>query len=625
LSFKHNAEWFFVAEDPNDRVRSTTRRHALEGSNLNMVSRVVREAIQNSVDATLDNQKTSLLFYNQTLAGEISVRFKELLKLDAKGSPSERVKLLGLQSNNAFERLRMNPAQRVNVTIIEDWNTCGLGYDAKDGKDRFDELCLSFGQDSTWASGNRGGSYGFGKEVYEEASDCNTFLVYSVFEPCEETNGSHARLFGCSTFDGHIWDEERYRGRALFGVCSENRRGQTECRPLIDEQAHELARRLGFDARDREDYGTSIMIIGPHLNLDDVRSAVEMYWWPRILSNQLYVELRTGNEVARSPEPRENPKLMPYIDCYEMIEHDIPPKGRTGSEVVYRPRAISGRRLGQLALKGLETNSDEPEDIDEEDELSRRVALVRSGPKMVVQYMDPGGARSSNFAGTFVSHSDSEEALHLSEPPSHDSWNPNSQRLRDAYPNDEHEREIALKLVESVVSRVRVRARRFQRGLNPPQPPPTVTGTKRLAQILQRMMSGRGFGQSPPSRTADPFELRIRDGRTNSRSKSRVTANVEIKLKDDSDMDRANVIVTVSPSIVIDDDRRRDPTERLNLSSVKVNGRRVNTINDYDVSIEIDKSSPVMIEVQSAEFNRDLYACLDVMAYVPSTTISEKQ
>ena len=145
MSFKHNAEWFFVAEDPNDRVRSTTRRHALEGSNLNMVSRVVREAIQNSVDATLDNQKTSLLFYNQTLAGEISVRFKELLKLDAKGSPSERVKLLGLQSNNAFERLRMNPAQRVNVTIIEDWNTCGLGYDAKDGKDRFDELCLSFG------------------------------------------------------------------------------------------------------------------------------------------------------------------------------------------------------------------------------------------------------------------------------------------------------------------------------------------------------------------------------------------------------------------------------------------------------------------------------------------------
>ncbi len=184
-----------------------------------MVARVVREAIQNSVDATLDNQKTDVVLRNQTFTGVQADRFEELLRLDSEGSPAERVGLLGLNSNNTFERLHRNQAPRVNVTIIEDWNTCGLGYDVRDGKDRFDELCLSFGQDRTGASGERGGSYGFGKEVYEETSDCNTFLVYSVFEPSAETNSSHARLFGCATFDGHTWSGVRYRGRALFGVC----------------------------------------------------------------------------------------------------------------------------------------------------------------------------------------------------------------------------------------------------------------------------------------------------------------------------------------------------------------------------------------------------------------------
>ncbi len=367
------------------------------------------------------------------------------------------------------------------------------------------------------------------------------------------------------------------------------------------------------------------MIVGSHIDLEDVRSAVEMYWWPRILSNQLSVELWLGDEVAPPPEPRDNPKLMPYIDCYEMIEHDIRPVG--DREEVYRPQAVSGRQLGRLALKGLEDDAGESEETEEEDNLSRTVALIRSRPKMVAQYMDPGGTGSSNFIGAFVSHPDSEEALHLSEPPSHDSWNSNSQRLRDAYPEDEHEREIAQKLVDTVVNRVRARARRFQRGLNPPVPPPTVVGTKKLAQILGRVMSGRGLGQPPPPpRPADPFELRIRDGRKNSRNKSSVTANVAIRLKDNANMDSAGVIVTLSPAIVIDDDRRRDPTERLGLSSVRVDGKSVEVVDNYDVRIEIDKSRPVVLDVQSTDFDRDLYACLDVTAYVPnSPATSEKR
>lgn len=41
--------WLFVEENPNERIRSTARRFALEGSGHDTASHVVREAIQNSV------------------------------------------------------------------------------------------------------------------------------------------------------------------------------------------------------------------------------------------------------------------------------------------------------------------------------------------------------------------------------------------------------------------------------------------------------------------------------------------------------------------------------------------------------------------------------------------------
>ena len=199
-----------------------------------------------------------------------------------------------------------------SVTIVEDRNTCGLCYDEPDGKDRFDELCLAYGQDATAAAAERGGSYGFGKGVYEESSDCNTFIVYSVYEPNPNSPsdpGSHSRLFGCATFNGHTVGNTDFKGRALFGVHQE-RYGQTECRPILDDDAHRMAKTLGFVERDPTDFGTSIMIMGSTIDMNDLRAAVEDYWWPRIYSNQLSVELWSEND----PISRRNPGSVKNSD-----------------------------------------------------------------------------------------------------------------------------------------------------------------------------------------------------------------------------------------------------------------------------------------------------------------------
>ena len=610
MSLEHHARWFFVPVDLNDQVRSTSRRHVLEGSNLPRVERLVREAIQNSVDATRSNHKTEVLFFNKTFEHADTDALAELLRLRDDESPATRISHLGLGPGNAIERLGAGGTNSsVTATFIEDFNTCGLGFDVADGKDRFVELCLAFGQDRTGADAGKGGSYGFGKEVYEDVSDCNMFIVYSVFKPSPETDGAHARLFGCATFDGHEWEGHSYKGRALFGRVL-NDSGQDLCRPLEDDEAHEVARHLGFEERSTEDHGTSIMILGTEIELDEVRSAVEKHWWPRILSNQLTVELLNDDESLEPPEPRDNPSLKPYIDCYEMIEHDTPVDSSFQSK--QRLRRSRGHWTGSLALTGRrEDDRTWPEADDEDDRVANRVALIRSGPRMVVNYLEPRGGSNADFAGVFVSHPDVEFVLHLSEPPAHNLWDPDSQRLRDAFVNDVEAGDTAPQVVRSVLSQVRRRAGAFRNNLNPPPPPPTVRGTMTVARLLANLMSGKATGPPPPPpRVPDPFEIIVRESRTNTSSTSRVTASVELKLKDDAPVATVDVIASFTPSIVIDDNLRRDPSERLGLSSVTVDDTSTEIENDFEVRVGVVKSRFTVIKAESDEFGRDLYASL---------------
>ena len=200
------------------------------------------------MDATLPNEKTEIVVRNKTLSAAEMASVRDALALDSEDSPVVRTSaLLGLPADNAFQRIAQGAKGGVQTTVIEDWNTCGLGYDAADGKDRFVELCLYLGQDSANVDAARGGSYGFGKTVYEQASDCRAFIVYSVFEPSDETGGHYSRLFVCSHFVGHTFSEDKtrgsrggggggnkYTGRAWYGIRSQEEGAGEICDPVTD-------------------------------------------------------------------------------------------------------------------------------------------------------------------------------------------------------------------------------------------------------------------------------------------------------------------------------------------------------------------------------------------------------
>ena len=597
-------QWVFERMNPMGGSRSTAWRDTLEGLDLSIEARIAREAIQNSADATLAGEKTEVLVWDKPLTAEEESTLREILDLDSQGSPTGRLEELGLEEGNFFDGSRTVSGE-VRVTIIEDHNTWGLGIDTENGKDRFEELCLFLGQDDTEVDPNRGGSYGFGKTVYQANSGCRTFVVYSHFVPKPPRQDRSALLFACSHFAGHSIGDHKFTGRAWFGVPDLDELGQQICKPLVNEEAHQLAKRLGFIRRDQGDFGTSIMILESCLDMEAFKGAVEDYWWPRLVSDELAVELWQGDSnVMPPPEPQLRSKLEPYIRCYGLAEDDIP---NDEDERVQRLNAFNGVQAGKLALKASPpSDPNEDENPDEDSHFRNTVALIRSGPKMVVGYLNTGGRQRGNFAGTFVSHPDAEGALHLSEPAAHNAWNPNSERLRKAdssYPQ----------LVKSILNRVKAQTRRFQKDFSPALPPEPVMGTRRLEQILSRIMSGKlGGGATLPPPAPDVFQVRIDEKRRNASTGSTVVATVEVKLRDEAGFDEADAFVSIRPTVLLDDDLRREKSERLKLATVMVDGVKIDSVDETGVAARISKNRAITVEAESEHFGREMSAELEV-------------
>ena len=105
MSTDSRARWFFVKQDPNDRIRATARRHSLGGTKLSPESRLAREVIQNSVDATLPNKKTSVLIWNKMLSGQEVLTFRNLIGFDDSDSPFSRLDKLDSLVKTRFEEV----------------------------------------------------------------------------------------------------------------------------------------------------------------------------------------------------------------------------------------------------------------------------------------------------------------------------------------------------------------------------------------------------------------------------------------------------------------------------------------------------------------------------------------
>lgn len=481
-----SANWEFHKRQRKMPLTTSIFNNVLQSSGFTAAERLVRESIQNSSDAHREGEPpVSVRIEQNWMTGTAKSQLVKALKLGRE--PRQRKDLFDLPVDNALDTI-VDPEVPLSITSIADYHTKGLGgvWDGTGEADHFGRLVINLGvDDKADAAEMSGGSYGFGKTVYGKASKIGVVAFYSVFPETDETAGANARFMATGLFKAHEFKGEKFDGFAFFGGESDEFPGETI--PLINDDAHSMAKSCGISVRSPHEYGTTILILDCELDPQELKHAIELYWWPRLIRSDLDVTLVFGDEEI-IPRPKQNPQLKPFISCYQNFVSDTqnPPKS-----MLFKAERRISTGAGPLQPGVLSAAA-----VDEESKLANRVALMR-GPGMVVSYHSCGNDGYEPCVGVFVAHADVEKILTFSEPQMHDRWDENSDRLLLKFGDD------GKRVVASVLRRIEANFRDFKRKQEPPIPPGGLKA-RDLMKLLGRFVDVPGPVPVPP----DPAEPR---------------------------------------------------------------------------------------------------------------------
>jgi hypothetical protein len=426
--------------------------NTLAAQNLSQAELLVREGIQNSTDAaeTDSDQKVKVAFRLVQLYGEQKEKFltESLHSNDLKKRSGD----LGMRPGNCIDEPGTGETP-LNLLYIEDYGTHGIFGDPHSITSHFHKLLFSIADGGKARNGiGSGGSYGFGKAAYAGNSKIYTIFAYSRFNQKNIKDDVYSRYIGCGYFQGHSFEEKDYPGRCWLGV--EDDKVKNKVHPFINECADNLALNAGFTPRDDNQFGTSLLLVDAEvIDIDELRWAIEKWWWPRLYENTLDVELYFNGQLMDPPMPRNNKELKPYIDCFDLVQ------GVT-TATKKSMRLFPMRKIEQLVDVGKMACILIDEELaadDLLDDMMSRVALIRNN-RMVINYEHVSPV--SKAVGVYVADSNEylNNVLKLSEPPSHTCWDSKTNRLNI---KDDKQPGLAKEVVSKTLSNIKQNFRRF--------------------------------------------------------------------------------------------------------------------------------------------------------------------
>ena len=435
----------------------------------NLAESLVRETLQNSLDARLDE------------ATQVRVRFSLNTVPSAKKSVfkkyiSEIIPHLAAAKPNLANTC--NSAVEAQFLVIEDFGTKGLLGDTVSNRD------ISSGFSNFWRhvgktekGSGKGGAFGIGKVVIPMSSSACTFFGVTIRHTGDKSG--FPLFMGQSMLPQRTLDSIAYEPFVLFGFQSEPGRAVV---PFERQQCKEFADLAGLTRQNEP--GTSIAIPYPSTKVewDKVFTAIMKHYFQPILSGDLvveYVEYLGGKTItidkkglldnASKVDP-QFPDQIKFVDesikkpdsefitikgnvnnseltSSRFSEEDLISMRKNYSEgklLCFKLEVFVRPKTGQSGLFPLKLFiRKSPEDVDGVD------LYVRNGIS-VYNNSTYKGQRAS-FALELVQDKDHlSELLRLSEGPAHNQWYITSSRAAEVYSNSNE----AIKLCRNALSRL---------------------------------------------------------------------------------------------------------------------------------------------------------------------------
>jgi hypothetical protein len=441
--------WYWKSFSVGTFQSGRTLINLFEESPLTYEELLAREAIQNSKDAhgTLRAAKTNgRIKLNKIPEFRMEFRLEEFkgnrLKevwdfLDLSDLKKFLTNSLSNKQNNASlptpEVLDLKKS--LQILTISDFGAIGLGGNLLEAVDsNYFRALLSIGLTGDKPK-NAGGTRGYGKAAVIASSSIFTVLAYSRFP--ETKDYKTTRHFGgvVYTFD-HKDGARNYSGIGTFGDPS--RSHEQVFFPLVDQDADFAAQTLGIPIRKDtpSDYGTTLVVVSPSIDLKEVLRTVEHFWWPAINDGNLDIDFYfPGSKSPVVPRPKSHANLLPYFEAYEIAKgnRDPVPPYEAGSNWEVKDRSKLNREVEKSGTKKysygrsayrIDKNSGFVESdgaMDESKSPNSFVALIRS-LGMVINYEELTFRKDPIVHGVFIASDEAEEIFVKQEPPSHSRW-----------------------------------------------------------------------------------------------------------------------------------------------------------------------------------------------------------
>lgn len=393
-------KWNFAELSENAHERGVNNAMAQHFKSQDMMATIVRESIQNSLDAVLDHDKPVVVNFDFLKIQDAKKYAPNLLKI--------KDYLQGCMDYWKKKQVRDVYMPKVDylqhfsgslpVLRISDYNTIGMDYKEGDNDCTFFAFLRAEGT-SVKNNENSGGSFGFGKTAYFMMSPINTILVSSMNKAKESVFEGAAMLCTNKTYGKKCADVGYY----------DNNNGKPITNP------YDIPK--GFR---RTSPGTDVNILGVQCvssMFDDIAKAVLLNFWMTIYDEKLEVYIGETYKISKETLP---------VFIRKYFKEDFEGKGKYANPRPYF-EAVVGANEGKEDFAYYE-DTELMKDTTLKLYLSRnrytrdRILQMRE-PRMMVKAMSPHSTR--HYCGVFVCEGVGNKILKEMEPPSHADWDAN--------------------------------------------------------------------------------------------------------------------------------------------------------------------------------------------------------